>query len=144
MDLKEEDILGADIGRHWYYRSKAAALRRMVLPLAYGEYQSERFDRVRGQCELIYRGGRFYIYATVDMPEDSPIGVTDFLGVDLGIVNLAADSDGTRHGGEAVEGSRSGDEIAAAGARLDQVHGRPGPQAALQRYPQRPEGVVDP
>jgi SAM-dependent methyltransferase len=30
MDLKEEDILGADIGRHWYYRSKAAALRRMV------------------------------------------------------------------------------------------------------------------
>jgi SAM-dependent methyltransferase len=30
MDLKEEDILGADIGRHWYYRSKAAALGRMV------------------------------------------------------------------------------------------------------------------
>jgi hypothetical protein len=30
MDLKEEDILGAGIGRHWYYRSKAAALRRMV------------------------------------------------------------------------------------------------------------------
>ncbi len=27
MDLKEEDILGADIGRHWYYRSKAAAPR---------------------------------------------------------------------------------------------------------------------
>jgi 2-polyprenyl-3-methyl-5-hydroxy-6-metoxy-1,4-benzoquinol methylase len=34
MDLKEEDILGSDIGRHWYYRSKAAALRRMVGPLA--------------------------------------------------------------------------------------------------------------
>ena len=30
MDLKEEDILGADIGRHWYYRSKAAALRHAV------------------------------------------------------------------------------------------------------------------
>lgn len=30
MDLKEEDILGGDIGRHWYYQSKAAALRRMV------------------------------------------------------------------------------------------------------------------
>lgn len=34
MDLKEEDILGADIGRHWYYRSKAAALRRTVERLA--------------------------------------------------------------------------------------------------------------
>lgn len=30
MDLKEEDILGADIGQHWYYRSKAAALGRAV------------------------------------------------------------------------------------------------------------------
>lgn len=34
MDLKEEDILGADIGRHWYYRSKAAAMRRAVGSLA--------------------------------------------------------------------------------------------------------------
>lgn len=33
MDLKEEDILGADIGRHWYYRAKAAALRRAVADL---------------------------------------------------------------------------------------------------------------
>lgn len=33
MDLKEEDILGEDIGRHWYYRSKAAALRRAVAGL---------------------------------------------------------------------------------------------------------------
>jgi SAM-dependent methyltransferase len=34
MDLKEEDILGADIGRHWYYHAKAAALRRAVGDLA--------------------------------------------------------------------------------------------------------------
>jgi 2-polyprenyl-3-methyl-5-hydroxy-6-metoxy-1,4-benzoquinol methylase len=33
MDLKEEDILGADIAQHWYYRSKAAALRRAVATL---------------------------------------------------------------------------------------------------------------
>jgi 2-polyprenyl-3-methyl-5-hydroxy-6-metoxy-1,4-benzoquinol methylase len=30
MDLKEEAILGTDIGRHWYYRAKAAALGRVV------------------------------------------------------------------------------------------------------------------
>lgn len=34
MDLKEEDILGDDIGRHWYYRSKAAALRQAVWDVA--------------------------------------------------------------------------------------------------------------
>jgi 2-polyprenyl-3-methyl-5-hydroxy-6-metoxy-1,4-benzoquinol methylase len=34
MDLKEEAILGAGIGSHWYYRSKAAALRRAVAGLS--------------------------------------------------------------------------------------------------------------
>lgn len=30
MDLKETDILGPDIGQHWYYRSKARAMLRML------------------------------------------------------------------------------------------------------------------
>ena len=30
MDLKETDILGDDIARHWYYRSKAAATMRLL------------------------------------------------------------------------------------------------------------------
>ncbi|QJP94376.1 class I SAM-dependent methyltransferase [Pseudomonas fluorescens] len=30
MDLKETDILGDNIGEHWYYCSKAAATRRML------------------------------------------------------------------------------------------------------------------
>ena len=37
------------------------------------------------------------------MPESAPIEPTEFLGVDLGIVNIAIDSDGTVHSGEAVE-----------------------------------------
>jgi SAM-dependent methyltransferase len=34
VDLKEEDILGADIGSHWYYRAKAGALERAVSAIA--------------------------------------------------------------------------------------------------------------
>lgn len=30
MDLKETDILGTDIGAHWYYASKAKAMMRMI------------------------------------------------------------------------------------------------------------------
>ena len=30
MDLKEVDILGPDIGAHWYYASKAKAMRRLL------------------------------------------------------------------------------------------------------------------
>jgi hypothetical protein len=30
MDIKEQDILGDQIGRHWYYQAKAAAMRAML------------------------------------------------------------------------------------------------------------------
>jgi len=33
MDLKEEQALGGTVGQHWYYRSKSAALLRLVSPL---------------------------------------------------------------------------------------------------------------
>ena len=74
---------------------------RMILPLAYGEYQGQRFDRIKGQVDLVYRDGRFYLYATVDLPEVTPIEPVDFLGVNLGIVNLATDSDGNTYSGGA-------------------------------------------
>jgi putative transposase len=76
---------------------------RMILPLAYGEYQDQRFDRIKGQCDLVYRKGRFFLYATVDLPDGSPIEPTAFLGVDLGIAQIATDSDGNAHSGKAVE-----------------------------------------
>ncbi len=79
---------------------------RMVLPLVYGEYQAERFDRIKGQCDLIYRGGKFFLYATIDLPDQPPVEVKDFLGVDLGIVNIATDSTGTKDGGEKLDRKR--------------------------------------
>ncbi len=56
---------------------------RMVLPLLYGEYQGQRFDRLKGQVDLVYRDGEFYLFAAVDMPEDAPVEPRDFIGVDL-------------------------------------------------------------
>ncbi len=76
---------------------------RMILPLVYGEYQGERFDRMKGQVDLVYRSGKFFLYCTVEMPENAPITPAEFLGVDLGIVNIAVDSDGNVHTGEQVE-----------------------------------------
>lgn len=76
---------------------------RMVLPMTYGEYQGERFDRLKGQVDLVYRGGKFYLYATVDVPEAPEVEVKEFLGIDLGIVQIATDSDGNAYSGERVE-----------------------------------------
>lgn len=79
---------------------------RMVLAMIYGEYQGRRFDRIKGQVDLVYRSGKFFLYATVDLPDKAPIDPKDWLGVDLGIVNIATDSDGNTYSGEAVEKAR--------------------------------------
>lgn len=79
---------------------------RMVLPIVYGEYQSARFDRLKGQIDLVYRGGKFYLYATVELPENPPIEVKDWLGVDLGIANIATDSMGEMHSGGEIDRNR--------------------------------------
>lgn len=79
---------------------------RMILPLIYGEYQGERIDRRKGQVDLIYRDGKFYLLLSIETTEESPVEVKDFLGVDLGIVNIATDSDGESHTGEDIERTR--------------------------------------
>jgi putative transposase len=76
---------------------------RMILPLIYGEYQGERFDRMKGQVDLVYRDGKFFLYATIELPGDAPIDPKGFLGVDLGMANIATDSDGETHSGDDVE-----------------------------------------
>ncbi len=52
------------------------------------------------QADLLYKKGDFYLMLTIDMPEPEPIETTGFLGVDLGIVNLATTSDGKTYSGE--------------------------------------------
>jgi putative transposase len=76
---------------------------RQLVPITFGEYQGERIDRLKGQADLIYRDGQFHLFCTVDLPEEPTEDVKDFLGVDLGIVQLATDSDGNAYSGEPVE-----------------------------------------
>ena len=73
---------------------------RIVVPCAIGDYHRARLDGARGQADLVYRKGKFYLFVTVDVPDGSPIDPEGWLGVDLGIRNLAVDSDGQVHSGE--------------------------------------------
>ena len=86
--------------------SVATLSGREIIGLVYGEYQSERFDRIKGQCDLVYRQGKFFLLATVDFQEQPPMKVKEFLGVDLGIVQIASDSDGETHSGKSVDTTR--------------------------------------
>ncbi|WP_214102934.1 RNA-guided endonuclease InsQ/TnpB family protein [Acrocarpospora catenulata] len=55
----------------------------------------------KGESDLVFRGGTWYLYATCDIPDpEVKDPVNGFLGVDLGIANIATTSDGTVHAGK--------------------------------------------
>jgi putative transposase len=50
-----------------------------------------------GESDLVLADGKWFLYATIDVPEVPPSPpVNGFVGVDLGIVNIATTSDGYR------------------------------------------------
>jgi IS605 OrfB family transposase len=79
---------------------------RVLAPFRIGAYQRARMDAIQGQADLIYRKGRWYLAVTLDVPTPPAEQAAEMLGVDLGIVNLATDSDGETFSGAAIEHSR--------------------------------------
>jgi IS605 OrfB family transposase len=78
--------------------------RAKAVPFACADWQAGLLDRHPiGETDLLYRNGALYLYATVDVDDppmnEHPVG---FIGVDLGIVNIATMSDGTNFSGSAV------------------------------------------
>lgn len=80
---------------------------RQKIPISIGVYQEARIDKIRGQADLILRDGKFYLAATIEAPETEPFTPKNFLGVDLGVKNIATDSDGERWVGKELNGKRS-------------------------------------
>jgi len=77
---------------------------RVIVPFVMGKYQSERFEAHKGQSDLVLRrDGRWFLLVTVDLPDKTPTPVTDFIGVDLGVQNLATTSGGEHFSGDTVE-----------------------------------------
>jgi hypothetical protein len=80
---------------------------RVIVPFIMGKYQTERFGFAKKQCDLVRRkDGKWFLLGTVDLPDGTRTPTTDFLGVDLGGENLATDSEGERHSGNAIESCR--------------------------------------
>jgi putative transposase len=64
-----------------------------------GSHQQALLARRKGESDLLCRDGKWYLYATCEVPEAEPTCPSGMLGVDLGIVNIATTSDGQRHAG---------------------------------------------
>lgn len=59
-----------------------------------------------GESDLVHRDGMWFLYASVEVPEPNLIDSAGFLGVDMGIANIAYDCDGTRYAGDKLNGYR--------------------------------------
>ena len=76
---------------------------RQTIAFVAGDRQRRLLVHQHGESDLVYRKGQFYLLATCDVADPDPIDVDGALGIDLGIVNLAVNSDGETYSGEYVE-----------------------------------------
>ncbi|MFG3343287.1 RNA-guided endonuclease InsQ/TnpB family protein [Glycomyces sp. NPDC048151] len=60
----------------------------------------------KGETDLVHRDGEFYLIATCEVPEAELIDPVGFIGVDLGIVNIATTSTGIRLAGRGLNRHR--------------------------------------
>ncbi|MEK4326459.1 transposase [Paenibacillus sp. FSL R7-0312] len=62
--------------------------------------------RIRGQADLVFVNGVFYLLLVLEIPEGERINTSEVLGIDLGIVNIATDSKGEFFSGAKINNLR--------------------------------------
>jgi IS605 OrfB family transposase len=55
---------------------------------------------VKGESDLIFKKGKFYIFQTIEVPEEDIKDVEEFIGCDFGLTTIVATSDGINHSAE--------------------------------------------
>lgn len=55
---------------------------------------------VKGEADLIFKKGKFYIFQTVEIPDEEIKDIEEFIGVDFGLTDIAVTSDNKKHSAE--------------------------------------------
>lgn len=76
---------------------------RQKMSFVCGKRSQEMLTRQRGESDLCLIDGKFYLFTVCDVDEPTTGDVDDFLGVDLGVANIAVDSMGEVHQGKTVK-----------------------------------------
>lgn len=80
---------------------------RIKLPILVRDYFKGHANRIKGQVDLLYINKEFYLYATCDMPEETTSEPKEYIGVDLGVNNIAVTSDKEFFSSEKIENKRT-------------------------------------
>jgi putative transposase len=67
---------------------------RQSIPFVAGERQMKLLETRAGETDLVYRRCRFYLLATCEVEDPKPFVAEGVIGIDLGVKNIAVDSDG--------------------------------------------------
>jgi IS605 OrfB family transposase len=57
---------------------------------------------IKGEADLVAKNGKFYLFQTVEIPEDNILNLEEFIGVDFGVTDIATLSDGTNFNSETL------------------------------------------
>ena len=79
---------------------------RERIPFVAGDRQMKLLESRVGETDLVYRRGKFYLLATCEVEDPKPFVAEGVIGVDLGVKNIASDSDGNVRSGKAVNSLR--------------------------------------
>jgi IS605 OrfB family transposase len=71
-----------------------------------GTRQLELLQYRKGETDLVYRKGKFFLLAVCDIPDPDEQEVDAALGIDMGIVNIAVTDDGDIFTNETIENNR--------------------------------------
>ena len=79
---------------------------RLRIPFVCGERQRELLNRRRGESDLVFFRDKFFLSAMCEVEEPEVQEVESALGVDLGVTNIAVDSDGEVHAANHINNVR--------------------------------------
>lgn len=79
---------------------------RLHLPFLCSAEQKALLQGRKGQTDLLLRDGAFYLSCAVTIHEAEAFTPTGVIGIDLGLVNVATDSEGHQYTGEPVKKAR--------------------------------------
>ena len=57
---------------------------------------------IKGEGDLVYKKGKFYLFQTVDVPEEDVEDVEEFVGCDFGLTDIVVTSDGVKHSADGL------------------------------------------
>ncbi len=79
---------------------------RLKISFVCGEYQRAMLADRKGETDLAFVRGKWYVLANCCPPDPKAMVPSGFLGVDLGVAQIAADSDGKLYSGSEIKSVR--------------------------------------